>query len=146
VKRQLGFAGLAALLMLGTVGPNRAEAQNAEVQNAEAQNFDPDGTWTVTPFQGCTATLTVEAASATWKSDCMYNGKRSVVNEMSTRRDLGNGGFQFDVVPDRSTVSNYDMDAKLVLKMTGACAGSLDVVDPRELTETFQASRSGPGC
>jgi hypothetical protein len=134
--KQLEFAVLAALVMLGTAGGNRASAQN----------LDPAGSWTVTPFTDCTATLTVEDASATWKSDCVHNGMQATVNEVATRRDLGNGEFEFTIVPDKSSVSNYNMDAKLVLKMASACSASLDVVEPKGNTGTFKASRTGPGC
>lgn len=136
MKQHLGLAALAALVILGPAGPNAANAQN----------LDPSGTWTVTPFEGCTATLTVEAASATWKSDCVRNGQHAAVNEVSTRRDLGNGQFEFDIVPDKSSVSNYTMDSKLVLKMSSACAGSLDAVEPKGGMDTFKTSKTGPGC
>jgi hypothetical protein len=136
VKGQLRFSALAVFVTMGLVGLNKADAQS----------LDPNGAWTVTPFEGCTATLTVEPQSATWKSDCVHDALKSTVNEVFTRRDVGNGQVEFDIVAAKSSVSNYNMDSKLVLKMNGACAGSLDVVEPAGRTDTFKASRTGPGC
>jgi len=136
MKGQLRLAALAALVV-GIGGP----------AVANAQNLDPNGTWTVTPFEGCTAILAVDPTSATWKSDCaLKNGQRSTVNEVATRRDLGNGQFEFDVVAAKSSVSNYTMDSKIVLKMSGACSATLDAIDPQEHADIFKTTRTGPGC
>jgi hypothetical protein len=135
VKHRFYLAVLGVSLALAVAPPSAARAQN----------LDPTGSWKISPFEGCTGTLTVAASSGTWVIDCVYEGKPASANETLTRQDLGNGEFQFDVVADKSTASNYTMDSKLILKMSGACSGSVDIVEPGS-SDTFKASRGGPGC
>ena len=113
---------------------------------AAAQDLNPSGNWKVSFFEGCDGALNIADSSATLSINCTYEGKPTSVNEVFNRRDLQSGQFQFDIVADKSSVSNYDMDSKLVLKMSGPCAGSVDIYDSQNGSTTFNASRTGPGC
>ncbi|HZT89369.1 MAG TPA: hypothetical protein VFA12_15455 [Stellaceae bacterium] len=122
-----------------------AIAATALAPAAIAQSRSPAGTWKVSPFEGCTGTFTVDESSARWQIDCTYKGEKATADEVFTRHDLDNGDFSFDIVPEKSSVSNYTMDTKIVLKLNDACSASFDITEPNG-TQSFRATRPGARC